>query len=97
MAHRCCAPEDDGERETFARADAIDQTSDAEQTDRVGSLEREDDPTVINFRPTDLVMDRCLEDANDLAIDVVDGRGEKRRAQMTQRKWDTDERGLNAD
>ena len=39
VAHRCCAPEDDGERETFARADAIDQTSDAEQTDRVGSLE----------------------------------------------------------
>ncbi len=77
MAHRRYAPENDGERKTFARADAIDQAADTEQTDRVRKLKREDHPTVTNFSPTDFGLQRRFENADDLAIDVVDGRREE--------------------
>src|ERR1044072_195812 len=72
VAHRRKAPEDDRERESFARADAIDQTSDAEQPNRVCGLERKDDPTVTDFGPTDFNLKRWLKDSDHLAIDVID-------------------------
>src|SRR5829696_4059306 len=56
MGHRRQAPEDDRQRKSFARADAIDETADAEKADGVRCLKREYDPTVINLAPMNLVL-----------------------------------------
>ena len=46
---------------------------------RVGELEREHDVAVVDLRPAELRLQRRLQDADDLAIDVVDGRGEEQQ------------------
>ena len=50
-----------------------------QQADRVGELEREDDVGVVDLGPAELLLQRRLEDADDLAIDVVDRRGEEQQ------------------
>ena len=52
-------------------------------------------PNCNQLRPTDFVMDRCLEDADDLAIDVVDGGGEEKEGADDPAKMGTDERGFS--
>ena len=50
-----------------------------QEPDRVGELEREDDVAVVDFRPAELLLQRRLEDRDDLTIDVVDRRREKQQ------------------
>ena len=50
-----------------------------QQPDRVGELEREDDVGVVDLGPAELLLQRRLEDADDLPIDVVDRRREEQQ------------------
>ena len=79
MRHRGDAPQHDGDRVAAAHADAVHDPAGGEQTDRVGELEGEDDRGVVAFGPSELALERGLEDADDLAIDVVDGRREEQQ------------------
>ena len=57
----------------------IDQPAGDQKPDRVRELEREDDVAVVDFRPAELLLQRRLEDPDDLAIDVVDRRREEQQ------------------
>ena len=70
----------DGDRETDPRAHAIDEPAREQQPDRIGELEAEDDVGVVDLAPAVLLLQRRLEDADHLAIDVVDGRGQEQQA-----------------
>ena len=48
-----------------------------QQADGVGELEREHDVRVVDLGPAELLLQCRLEDADDLAIDVVDSRREE--------------------
>ena len=50
-----------------------------EQADRIGELKGEDDVGVVDLGPAELPLQRRLEDADDLPVDVVDGRGEEQQ------------------
>ena len=73
------APQDDGDRVAAPHADAVHDRAGGEQADRVGELEGEDDRGVVALGPSELALQRALEDADDLAIDVVDGRREEQQ------------------
>jgi hypothetical protein len=51
-----------------------------EERHRVCELEREDDVGVIDLRPAELLLQRRLQDPDDLPIDVVDRRREEDQA-----------------
>ena len=51
-----------------------------QEPDRVGELKREDDVGVVDLAPAELRLQRRLQDADHLSIDVVDGRGEEQQA-----------------
>jgi hypothetical protein len=76
------APEHDGEREAAPRPELVHDPAREHEADRVGELEGEDDGGVDPLvRPSELLHERRLEDADDLAVDVVDrGREEEDRA-----------------
>src|SRR5207245_6028024 len=50
------------------------------QADRVSELKRKDDVAVVDLVPPELPLQRRLENADHLAIDVVDRRGEEQQA-----------------
>src|SRR5688572_9550830 len=74
------APEHDEDREAGLRAEPIDHAPGEEQADRVRELEREHDVRVVQLAPAELGLQRGLEDPEDLAIDVVDRRGEEQQS-----------------
>ena len=55
-------------------------TAGEQKADRVRHLEREDDVAVVDLGPAELRLQRRLQDADHLAIDVVDRRGEEEQA-----------------
>ena len=77
MRHRCQAPESDGEREAAARAEPIHEPAHQDEAQRVGGLKPEDDVAVGDFVPAQLRFESRLQDANYLAINVIDCGGEK--------------------
>jgi hypothetical protein len=77
MRHCRQAPHHDGERESGPHAETIHQPSGAEQPDGVCELKREHDVRVVDLTPAELRLQRRLEQADHLAIDVVDRRGEE--------------------
>ena len=72
----------DGEGDCIAdpRADQIDDAPEAQIADRVGELEPDDDVGIGRLRPPELVLDRRLQDANHLPINIVDRGGGKEQA-----------------
>ena len=80
MCHRRQAPDDDHDDEAETRAEAIHQPAGDQQADRVGELEGEDDVGVVDFGPAELRLQRRLEDADHLPIDVVDRGGEEQQS-----------------
>ncbi len=79
VRHRGKAPDDDGDRESLARTKSVDDPAGDEQADAVGELKREHDVAVVDLRPAELTLQRRLQDADHLAIDVVDGGGEEEK------------------
>jgi len=77
MAHRGKTPQTDEDDEAFLDADAVDDPTREHHPDGVGELEAEDDTGVGAFIPSELLLERALEQADDLPVDVVDGRGEE--------------------
>ena len=63
----------------IARADAIDEAAREQQADRIGELETEDDVGVVDLAPAEFLLQRRLEQADHLAIDVVDRRREEQQ------------------
>ena len=83
VRHRGEAPDDDHEREPEAGAEPIHHPAGDEQADRIGELEGKDDVGVVDLGPAELTLQRRLEDADDLPVDVVDGRrGEQQTADI---------------
>ena len=80
-ARRHAGDAPDRHRDGIARpgADPVDQPAREEQPDRVGRAEGGDDVAVVELGPADDLLEVLGEDADHLAVDVVD-RGARRRA-----------------
>src|SRR5262245_14246603 len=79
MRNRRHAPHHDRQREAHARAEAIHQSSGEEQAHGVRQLKREHDIGVVDLAPSELGLERWLEQPDDLSIEVVDRRGEEQQ------------------
>jgi len=79
MAHGREAPEADEDDEALLDADAVDDAPGKHHPDRVGELEAEHDAGVGPLIPGELLLQGPLEQADDLAVDVVDGRREEQQ------------------
>ena len=75
--HRGEAPDGRGERIAEAGAELVDQPAEDEIADRVGELEGEDDVGVGGFVPAIFALQRRLEDADHLPVDIIDRGGEE--------------------
>src|SRR6185503_5889257 len=74
-------PHDDGGREAAAHADAVEPPSRAEEATRVDRREGVDNESGLGFGPAQLALQRRGEDAEDLAVHVIDrGDGEEQGA-----------------
>ena len=79
MSHRGEAPKSDCERETLPRPDPIHETPHSDKAHGISHVKGEHDVAVFDFAPTDDLLQLGCKDAEDLAINVVDGRGEKQQ------------------
>ena len=80
VAHGGHAPDDDRDGEAAPRAELVHHPAGQQQPDRVGELEGEDDGGVDALvLPAELLHEGRLQDADDLAVDVVDGGGEEQQ------------------
>ncbi len=68
------APENDGGRVAPPRPKAVDDPAEEDQSQGVGRLEGGDDGAVLDLVPADLGLEQRREEAEDLPVDVVDGR-----------------------
>ena len=78
-AHAGERPPRHRDRQTQLGADAIEDAAPDQHHHRVRDLERDDDAAVIELGPADLLLQVRREDAEHLAVDVVDGRGEEQQ------------------
>ena len=60
-----------------ARAEPVHHAAREQQADRVRDLEGEDDVGVVHFAPAEFVLERGLEEADHLAVDVVERGGQE--------------------
>ena len=79
VRHRRNAPDNERDDEALLRPQPIDHPAGKEKGDGVRELEREDDVGVIDLGPAELLLKGRLQDADDLAIDVVDRRGKEQQ------------------
>ena len=80
---RCAgyAPHADTERVSATRADAVEESTHAEQSDGVGELERGHQMPVVLFTPVQRLLQVRRQDAQHLAIEIVErGREEEQGA-----------------
>ena len=80
MSHGGRAPDQDCERESFARAEPVDELSNEEQSRTVGELESGDNVAVSNLSPAELDLQHRLEQRDHLPVHVVHGGGEEQQA-----------------
>src|SRR4051812_34082416 len=78
--HRGRGVERHGYRQARARADGIEKATGPSLPDGVGDAEGDDHEGEIRIRPVVLTFEGWTEDAERLAIDVVDDGGEKEQA-----------------
>ena len=79
VGHRRQAPEQDRQGVTEPDAQAVDEPAGARVADGIGDLEGEDDVAVVDLVPAELLGQIGLENADHLAVDVVEGRGEEQQ------------------
>src|SRR5262249_53407304 len=72
-------PEADSDGEPDSRADAIHQPARIDIAERVRELKRDDDVAVVDLAPSEPLLERRLENADHLAVDVVDRGGEEQQ------------------
>ena len=77
VAHRRQAPRRDRQGVARARAEAVDERAEAEQSHRVGGLKGRIDLPELLVAPAQLGIENRLEQRQDLAVDVIDGGREK--------------------
>src|SRR6185437_2100869 len=77
MRHRRDAPDRDGDGIADARAYAINESPHQQQPDCVGGHEGVHNVAVLKRVPSDLRLQQRIQQAEDLAVHVVDGGGEK--------------------
>ena len=81
VRHGRQAPEKYRDGVTVARADGIHQSPKKEEAQRVGRLKGHDDMAIVNFIPAERLFQGWGEDAQHLAVHVIDrGRHEEQRA-----------------
>jgi hypothetical protein len=73
------APQADGEGVAETNADGVNDAADSEQPHGIGGLEGNDDVAVLKLGPADLGLEQWGEEAEDLAVHVVDGVGEEKQ------------------
>src|SRR5262249_10161891 len=76
VAHRCDAPQNDGQGESLSHAQQVYDPADNEQTDRIRCGKGKYDVAVVDFAPVIEVLKGRLENSDDLAVDVIHSRGE---------------------
>src|SRR5678816_2355013 len=79
VASRCKTPHHNRDGVSQTRADSVDDAARNGHDQRIGELKPEHDPAVIGLIPAKLGLQRWLENAEDLAIDVIDGGCEKQK------------------
>lgn len=80
VGHGGEAPQDHGQGESAPRAHPIHDATGQQQADGVGQLEAENDGGINAFvAPLKFLHQRRFEDADDLAVNVIDGRGEEEK------------------
>jgi hypothetical protein len=72
----------DGQRQgvAFLRAEDVHDPAGKEEADRIRELKRKHQIAVIDFAPAELPLQQRLENADHLAVDVIDGGGEEEQA-----------------
>ena len=81
VAHGGKAPDAHDQDVADARADLVDHSAGHEQADGVGSLKGIHDIAVVDLRQADGVLERGLEQRDDLSVHVIDrGREEEHGA-----------------
>src|SRR6266508_578421 len=73
MADRGEAPHDNRRGEAATHADAVEPATRDQEAERVHQRERVDHGRVLRLGPVELELQRRREDAEDLAVHVVDG------------------------
>src|SRR5579883_1766199 len=71
VSHGGGAPENHGDAVADARPDAVNQRAHAEHTRGVSELEETDEIAVVDFAPSESVLQGAFEDAENLAIHVI--------------------------
>ena len=79
VRHRRDAPDDDRAGEAAPRADAVHDAAGDEEAERVRDREPRDDVAVLLLVPAEVALQRRREDAEHLAVDVVDRRREEQQ------------------
>jgi hypothetical protein len=64
-------PDDDSDAAADFRAEAVDYAPKGEVTNAVGSLKPEDNVAIADLAPAIFLLERGLEDAENLSIDIV--------------------------
>src|SRR5579859_1468762 len=73
MANGCEAPPRDGEGVAEPDANFVDDAADEEKAQCVRGLKSYDNVAVLGFTPTDFDLQHWREEAEDLAVHVVNG------------------------
>jgi len=77
VRHRREAPQADEKRKPAADAEALDEPPANQVTEGVGEVEPGGDGAVVVFAPAEFFAEVGLEDAKDVAVDVIERDGEK--------------------
>ena len=80
MRHGCQAPEDHGYGVTQLYPESIYNAADNDHADCVGCLEGKDKVAIIDFVPSQIVLQRGFKNAEDLAIHVVLGYAQQQKS-----------------
>ena len=80
MGHRGEAPESHGYRITCSRTEAVNEASDEQHACRIGDLEVRNEMAILDVVPTEVVLQRGLQNAEQLAIHVIFRDAEKKES-----------------
>jgi hypothetical protein len=80
VRHRRKAPHPDSDCQPDPHTDSIHEPPRKEQSDAIGGLKRKDDRGVVTLSKTKLALQYRLEQADYLAINVIDRRRKKQKA-----------------
>jgi hypothetical protein len=80
MRHMADGPDHDGDGVTRPRAEFVDDAPEAEIAQRIGQLEPEDDGGIGVLIPAEFGLQRGLEHADHLPVDVIDSGGREQQS-----------------